>query len=342
MESRDKARTDASQTNDPELWKSYRKLRNIVTTEIKKNRKNYYKTIYQDCEEQNDTGKLYKTIKSQLGWNNSGPPTVLTKDGVTSTAPSRIAQAQMDHFTRKNEKLLRKVQSVQEEIDPLEVLRHNFDKWKEGKDQLPKLELKEITPATTARLISKLKNSSATGWDELEPTVIKLAAVPLLQPITYLINLTISTQVFPNKWKIGRVLPLYKGNNLPKSDPNSYRPITLLPTVSKLAERAIQEQLMEFMNTNNFLHPNHHSYRKGHSTTSALIQLSDQLFEAADCKDIGVAVSIDQSSAFDCLCPEILEKKLKLYGAGDSLIKWIQSYLSFRSHFVEIGTKKSQ
>ena len=83
--------------------------------------------------------------------------------------------------------------------------------------------------------------------DNIDSTVIKLAAVPLLQPLTYLINLSINTQIFPTKWKIGRVIPLYKGKNLPKHLPKSYRPITLLPVVSKLVERAIQEQMVKFM-----------------------------------------------------------------------------------------------
>ena len=254
-----------------------------------------------------------------------------------------MAQIQLEYFTENNEKLFRKVQTIQDEIDPLEVLKSSHTKWRTGKEHLPhpKLELKEINTATTARLISKLKNTSATGWDDIDSTGIKLAAVPLLKPITFLINLTIKTQLFPTKWKIGCVLPLYKGKNLPKCDPSSYRPITLLSTVSKIAERAIQEQLVEYMNINNFLHPNHHAYRKGYSTTSALLQLADQLFEAADSKEISVAVPIDQLSAFNCICPEILEKKLKIYGAGDSLTKWVQSYLSYQSQFVEIGMKKS-
>ena len=81
------------------------------------------------------------------------------------------------------------------------------------------------------RQISKMGNSSATGFDEIDSTIIKLAVVPLLQP-TNLINLTITTQTFPTKWKIGHVVPLYKGKNLPKHCPISYRPITLLPIAS--------------------------------------------------------------------------------------------------------------
>ena len=142
-------------------------------------------------------------------------------------------------------------------------------------------------------------------------------------------------------WKIGRVVPVHKGKGLPRHLPASYRPITLLPVVSKLVERAVQEQIVTFMEQNQFFHPKQHAYRKGFSTTSALLQLSDQLFEAADKKQIGVAMSVDLSSAFDCICHEILDKKLVTYGMGDSVTSWVKSYLSHRSQYVEIGTKMS-
>ena len=203
------------------------------------------------------------------------------------------------------------------------------------------MEIREISAATMARLIQRLSNSSASGMDEIDSIVIKLAAVPLLQPITFLINLSILTQTFPNKWKIGRISPLYKGKNLPKHHPGSYRPITLLPVISKLAERAVQEQVVDYMNQNSFFHPNQHSYRKGYSTTSALLQLSDQLFEAADRKEIGAALSVDQTSAFDCICLKILNDKMKIYGFGENTLKWVQSYLNFRSQYIKIGTKMS-
>ena len=108
--------------------------------------------------------------------------------------------------------------------------------------------------------------------------VIKLAAVPLFQPITFLINLSISTQTFPSKWKIGRMSPLYKGKGLPRHLPSSYWPITLLSIISKLTEKVVQEQMVTYMEKQKKFHPNQHSYRTRFSTTSALVQLSDQLF----------------------------------------------------------------
>ena len=67
----------------------------------------------------------------------------------------------------------------------------------------------------------------------------------------------------------------------------------------------------------NMIHPNLQAYWKGHSTTTGLLELSDQLFKAAEDKQIAVALSVDQLSAFDSICHETLQEKLKLYGLTD-------------------------
>ena len=105
--------------------------------------------------------------------------------------------------------------------------------------------------------------------------IIKLDAGVLIQPITFLVNILISTATFPSKWKIGQVFPLYKGKGLDRQLPGCYRPVTLLPAMSKIVELAIQDQMVRHMDTNGFFHPNQHTYCKGMSTTSALLQLAD-------------------------------------------------------------------
>ena len=179
------------------------------------------------------------------------------------------------------------------------------------------------------------------GFDDIEAKVLKLAAVVLLNPITALINLSIRTASYPAKWKLGKIIPLYKGNDLDRQLPGSYRPITILPAVSKIVERAIQEQVVNHMEQNGFIHPNQHAYRRGHSTASALLQLADQLFEAAEEKEIGAALTIDQSSAFDSICHETLLLKLEKYGLDKHTLKWMENYLKYRSQYVEIGSKVS-
>ena len=107
MKSRDQARMTAKQSGTEVDWNLYRKLRNTVTSQVRKDRKTHYQDKYNQCEQENDISQLYKTVKSQLGWSKNEPPTTLVKpDGTTVTSPKEIAPVQMEYFHLMNEKLM--------------------------------------------------------------------------------------------------------------------------------------------------------------------------------------------------------------------------------------------
>ena len=111
--------------------------------------------------------------------------------------------------------------------------------------------------------------------------------------------------------------------------------------MGKLVERILQPQILEFMENSGQLNPNHHSYRKNHSTVTSMLQLSDAIFNGCDLNKITTLVTLDQSAAFDVLSHKIFTNKLALYNFGENAIDWIKSYLSFRSQYVTIGTRNS-
>ena len=149
------------------------------------------------------------------------------------------------------------------------------------------------------------------------------------------------SQKFCNKWKLGKLLPLLKGGEDDKTAAKSYRPISLLPVVSKIAERAIQIQVLNFMKNSRQFNKNLHAYRNLHSTTTAAIQLTDYYCEAADNGLVAQALLLDQSAAFDCVNAKILDQKLELYGFSKNTRNWFSSYMSNRSQYVAIGAGKS-
>ena len=340
MVERDNAKTASRLTGTPEDRDNFKKLRNKVSKAVKNNRKDYYKEKYEKCEQTKEISMLYKIAREQMGGNKGGPPVQLVIEGRNITSPKDMAQEQMNFFVKKNKKLMNEVQG-DSEIDPLETLNRAVNDWTAKGNVILEINLREVDTGTIARLIGKLNDSNAMGFDNLEATVIKMAAWELLHPITFLTNLSIKNSEFPTKWKIGCVLPLHKGKGLARHLPSSYHPITLLPATSKLIERAVQEQLVAHLKSNKLIHPNQHAYRKGRSTTTAFLELSDKLFEAAEEKQIAAALSIDQSAAFDSLCHETLQRKIKVYGLSEKTCQWIGSYLSYRSQFVEIGTQRS-
>ena len=227
-----------------------------------------------------------------------------------------------------------------ENEDPLKFLKLALENWCH-KDGRPELQLRKVTEIETLKYIQKLGNTSTHGIDGIDTNMIKIAATELYKPITFIINLSLMSQKCPAKWKIATVIPLYKGKQLDKMSPSSYRPISLLPALSKLTERAVQSQIVEHMNLTKQWNQNQHAYRSGHSTTSSLLQLANILFQASDNKQIAAAMSVDETSAFDCVNTDILLKKLNLYKFGNSTSNWISSYMSHRSQFVLIGNKMS-
>ena len=108
-----------------------------------------------------------------------------------------------------------------------------------------------------------------------------------------------------------------------------------------MTERALQSQVMNFMDISEQWNNNHHTYKKNHSTITAMIQISDSIFEACNKNEIITLVTLDQSAAFDVLDHDTLIAKLELYNFGPKAIKWFRSYLSYRSNYVKIGTKSS-
>ena len=252
--------------------------------------------------------------------------------------PQKMAQIQLEYFENKIGKLMDKLPNNCE--DPMKYLKKALQTWKR-KDSIEKLTLREVTTIETLNFIRKLSNYTAHGTDKISAMMIKAAAGSLTEPIRYLINKSIRDCRYPAKWKTSRVIPLHKGKNANVHEPGSYRPISLLPVVSKIVDRAIQAQITGYMDKTCQTNPNQHLYRSGHSTMTSLLQLSDIFFRACDEKQIATAMSIDETSAFDCVDHLILIEKLKLYNFGENCIKWILDYLTYRSQFVTIGNKNS-
>ena len=107
----------------------------------------------------------------------------------------------------------------------------------------------------------------------------------------------------------------------------NYRPVSLLPVISKVLERAIFEQMIQYLEENNLLHPSHHGFRSHHSTVTALIEMYDQWVEGFENGMLSAVVMLDLSAAFDVVDHTILIQKLQLYGFEECFLSWFHSYL---------------
>ena len=131
-------------------------------------------------------------------------------------------------------------------------------------------------------MIKNLKNSHAYGRDKIDAATMKMAVKFLLEPITHVINLSLTGKVFAQKWKLARILPLLKGKDQDCTNPASFRPVSQLPLIGKLTERAVQSQLLEFLERNELIGQRQHAYRAKTSTTTALLEVTDLIGTGAD------------------------------------------------------------
>lgn len=134
-----------------------------------------------------------------------------------------------------------------------------------------------------------------------------------------LMNLCLSTKTFPTAWKVAKVTPVYKGNGN-RNDKNNYRPIYVLPILSKVLEKHRCEHLCNFLKENDFFQHLQSGFRKSHSTETALIRLIDLLLLNVNNYKATGLVFIDYKKAFDLIDhhAHLLLSKLRALGVGEN------------------------
>ena len=189
-------------------------------------------------------------------------------------------------------------------------------------------------------VINSLTNKSSVGIDGISTILLKCIAPSIIKPLTLIINQIMKTGVFPNKMKLAKVVPIYK-----KDDPTqvtNYRPISLLPVLSKVVEKTIAKQLSEYFEENKLFNQNQYGFRTSHSTEHAALELVDKITSQMDNNETPINIFLDLSKAFDTIDHNILLDKLKYYGLDDTAINLFRSYLTNRYQYVQIENAKSQ
>ena len=158
--------------------------------------------------------------------------------------------------------------------------------------------------------------------------------------LTLIVNQSLHSGIFPYKLKIAKIIPIFKKNDNHLLE--NYRPISLLPSISKVFERVVYIQHEHYLRENEYLSNSQYGFRSSHSTEHANVEIVDRISSAVDQGQTPTAIYLDLSKAFDILNPKIMIEKLKYYGVSDSAIAWFASYLSERPHYVALGNDQSE
>ena len=198
--------------------------------------------------------------------------------------------------------------------------------------------VKPIVCNDIVKAVSLIK-SNAAGWDELNGNMLKTILPFISTPLLHVINLSFSSGVVPTEIKIAKVIPLFKGGS--SDNFTNYRPISLLTMFSKIFERLMYFQLLQYIKDNDILYKFQCAFREKYSTDLALITLVNKVIEGFENQEYGIGIFVDLAKAFDTVNHQILLEKLFHYGVRGIANDWFKSYLSQRQQFTQFNNSMS-
>src|SRR5574343_1419242 len=184
------------------------------------------------------------------------------------------------------------------------------------------------------KTLNKLHINTATGPDGIPNILYKNCAHQLAYPLSKLFKQSINSGIFPDTWKKASVTAIHKTGN--KQIPTNYRPISLLPCVSKILEKIVNDHLMRQLENNNLLSSYQFGFRKNRSTCDLLTYLTQTWTDALDEGNEILILTLDFAKAFDKVWHEGLKSKFDNFGIPGKIKRWLTSYLTNRSQFVTI------
>ena len=225
------------------------------------------------------------------------------------------------------------------ELDPVKRAIETFSnhpsilKIKASYEGTDEFTFKHVTPIEVLKQIKKLNPKKGTGG-KIPTHILKLAKEVCASKLADCFNTALHNCIFPNELKLADVIPCFKKKD--PMDPTNYRPISLLPVISKVFEKIIHEQLRSFLK--NKLSIYLCGFREGYSTQHTLLNMISKWQKCLDKKG-GVVGTIlmDLSKAYDCIHHDLLIAKLQAYGLSLKSIRFINSYLKERNQRVKIG-----
>ncbi len=148
-----------------------------------------------------------------------------------------------------------------------------------------------INVENVTKIIDKLAPKTSFGFDSLSTKLLKTVRDASIRPITIIINQMLNTGIFPDKLKLPKIMLVYKKDD--ESLFTNYRPISLLPTISKFFEKVIFKQLYQFFQDKKLLYNAQYGFRTKHSTEYAALELVDRIISQMDQMNTPINIFLD-------------------------------------------------
>ena len=230
------------------------------------------------------------------------------------------------------------------EIGPKLAKNIKIHKNKSFMDYLPKsrnltFKFKPVNSGDVIKTINTLKSTNSKGLDNISNKLLKHIKEEISEPISNLINQSFKTGIFPDGLKIAKIIPIYKKNDEALFE--NYRPISLLPSFSKIFEKIMHNQIANYFEKNDLFYKSQYGFREKHNTEHATIEMIDQITRKLEKNETPINIYLDMSKAFDTLDHDILITKLKHYGFKYEALDLCKSYFTNRVQCVEFNNNIS-
>ena len=315
---------------DLSIQKAYKECRNQCNNLLKSEHR---KLMGTHLDEKSTINEVWKRVNKMLAPRQTAKPLTLEIDESKMDDPNQVSNELNKWFKQKPEDLVKKIYKP-DTVDPFSRLRAKMQ------NRQLKFKLQPVDVQEVLSVLQKLKNKTSSGLDEMTSEMLKMCKEELAGPLTLIINRSICSGVFPDKWKIAKVCPLLKKGKA--TDKKNYRPVALLCIAGMVLEKIVADQMEAFFESNNLLGTFQFGFRRNKSTVSELLTLSETVQEAKEENKLILQILYDLSAAFDTVEPMVLLEKLKIYGFNYTSRRWMESYLTGRSQITTVGGKFSE
>ena len=335
MQNRDKLHKKAkSAPESATLRITYKRYRNFCNNILKKVKDAYEKEQLKSA--QNNNKELWKAIKHIT---NTTKTTQHPKELLTlSNSPEQSLHEANTHFINVGSSLAEKTYSRNTNTHNM-FTQNTFTKLPNCTSNINSFVMMDTDENEVNNIIIGLKADCAPGGDKISCKFLKQHSNVLVPHLTKIFNDCLKHGIFPDSLKRSEVCPIYKNGD--RSRINNYRPISILPALSKILEKIINVRLAHYLETNDLLSPNQFGFRHGKGTEQAVNKLisftSANMSNGKKC----LTIFLDLAKAFDTISVSILLDKLELLGVRGVQLELFKSYLSGRSQCVRVGKYKS-